>query len=72
VAKHRHKPRKDFSKMSNLDLLAVSERRSLMFSWVAYLDDKSDEDRLRFINSAMKGIALVDEEMSRRGIGTCS
>jgi hypothetical protein len=58
--------------MSNRDLLVASERRSLMFSWVAYLEDQSEEDRLKYIASAMKGIALVDEEMTRRGIGTCS
>jgi len=72
VAKHRHKPRKDFSKMSDSDLIRAAERRSLMFSWVAYLEDRSEKDRLRYIASAMGGIALVDEEMTRRGIGICS
>ena len=72
MAKHKHKPRKSFSEMSNRDLLVASERRSLMFSWVAYLEDQSEADRLKYITSAMKGIALVDEEMTRRGIGTCS
>lgn len=72
MAKHRHKPKKDFSKMSDGDLIRAAERRSLMFSWVAYLEDRSEKDRLRYIASAMSGIALVDEEMTRRGIGICS
>jgi len=33
-----------------------------MFSWVAYLEDQSEEDRLKYIASAMKGIALQSEE----------
>lgn len=68
----KHKRMKKVSEMSNSDLLVASTRRSLMFSWVAYLEDQSEEEKLKYINSAMKGIALVDEEMIRRGIGTCS
>lgn len=72
MGKHKHKRKKSFSEMSDKDVLIASDRRSLMFSWVAYLEDETEENKIKYIRAAMKGIALVDEEMIRRGIGTCN
>jgi hypothetical protein len=52
--------------MTNKEIRIAFEQKSLMMSWVAYLDEEGETVQAKYIKDALKGIETVDNEMIKR------
>lgn len=52
--------------MSNREVKDMLVKRSLMLSWVAYLDDDDEKLQVKYIKDALKGIEIIDAEIEKR------
>lgn len=52
--------------MTNKEIRIAFEQKSLMMSWVAYLDEEDEMVQAKYIKDALKGIETVDNEMIKR------
>ena len=52
--------------MSNREVKDMLAKRSLMLSWVAYLDDEDEKLQVKYIKDALKGIEMIDAEIEKR------
>ena len=62
----RRKRRRPLSQMSNREVKDMLAQRSLMLSWVAYLDDEDEKLQVKYIKDALKGIEMIDAEIEKR------
>ena len=61
-----HRKTKPIRQMSDTEIRGLYKRRSLTFSWVAFLDGESERTVSEYMRNAMRGIAEVDKEIINR------
>ena len=64
--RRRQQAQKMVADMSNLELRDALSRRSIMFSWVAFIDENEKKAISRYIDEAADGLLEVEKEMYLR------
>jgi hypothetical protein len=62
----KNKRKRSLSQMSNKEVRMALAQKSLMMSWVAYLDEEDEMIQVKYIKDALKGIETIDNEMVKR------
>ena len=64
--RRRQQAQKMVADMSNLELRDALSKRSIMFSWVAFIDENEKKAIDRYIDEAADGLLEVEKEMYLR------
>jgi hypothetical protein len=59
---------KEVSEMSNTELQQALKHRSMMYSWVAFIDESESKAIKTYISEATDGLLEVEKEMHLREI----
>jgi hypothetical protein len=59
---------KTIKRMSDKELRQAFASRSMMFSWVAFLDGESERMQTKYIEDAGNGISEIEKELTSREI----